>query len=132
MKQWIYLSLSGFFLVGCMNHQPLYRPVPPKPKVKPQTPVVKPEKPTKVHELKEVQDDNFDPDYMYPETPKRNRKASPAASSVTAAPAAGATESMGRDECISMIGQAKFDKYTQMLGSESAAIKRCIMMKSMK
>jgi hypothetical protein len=132
MKQWIYLSLSSFLLVGCMNHQPLYRPVPPKPKVKPQAPEVKTEKPTEVHELKEVQDNNFDPDYMYPETPKRTRKASHNTSSTTTVPAAKAAESMTRDECISMIGQSKFDKYTQMLGSESAAIKRCIMIRSMK
>jgi hypothetical protein len=131
MKQWIYLSLSSFLLVGCMSHQPLYRPIPPKPKVKPKAPVVKPEKPTEVHELKEVQDNNFDPDYMYPETPKRTRKAShPSTADTTSADKA--AEVMSQDECISMIGQAKFDKYTQMLGSESAAIKRCIMMRSMK
>lgn len=127
MQRWIYLSLSSFLLVGCMTQQPIYyRPL-PKTKPATQKPVVKPEKPTKVHGLKEVQDNNFNPDYMYPETPKRTRS-----KTKLDTPPVTVTASMGREECIAMIGQEKFDKYTQMLGSENAAIKRCVMMKSMK
>ncbi len=110
-----------------MTQQPIYyRPL-PKTKPATQKPVVKPEKPTKVHGLKEVQDNNFNPDYMYPETPKRTRS-----KTKLDTPPVTVTASMGREECIAMIGQEKFDKYTQMLGSENAAIKRCVMMKSMK
>jgi len=126
MQRWIYLSLSSFLMVGCMTQQPVYRPL-PKPKPATQKPVVKPDKPTKVHKLKEVQDNNFDPDYMYPETPKRTRT-----QTKTDTAPVNVAESMGKEECIAMIGQAKFDKYTQMLGSEDAAIKRCILLKSMK
>ena len=131
MKQWITLSALTLLLAGCTSTQPpVYRPVQEQPKPKPK-PVVMPEKPTQVHELKEVQDDNFDPDYMYPETPKKKYKEPESQTTADTAPVA-ASESMGREECIAMIGQAKFDKYTQMLGSENAAIKRCILMKSMK
>jgi len=128
----ITLSVIALLLLsGCMGtQQPLYRPVaqPPKPKPKP---VTTPVKPTKVHELKEVQDDNFDPDYMYPETPKKRYKEPETTQPVERAPVA-TPERMGKEECIGMIGQAKFDKYTQMLGSETAAIKRCVLLKSMK
>ena len=70
---------------------------------------------------------------MYPEA--KTKKAKPVAvtkvaSTETTAPAA-STSSMGRGECISMIGQEKFDKYTQMLGDEASAIKRCKMLKAM-
>jgi hypothetical protein len=79
--------------------------------------------------LKKVEDNNFSSGYMYPQTkqkPKKklkpkSRKASLKNSSI-----------MGKAECITMIGQAKFDKYTQMFGNESASIKRCKMLKAMK
>jgi len=132
MKHWFYLPLSGFLLIGCMNEQPHYRPIPPKPVVEPQTPVIKPEKPKKIYRLKEVQDNNFNPEYMYPETSGRIRKVSRNTSAEDAASAIKATETVSRDECISMIGQEKFDKYTRMLGGESGAIKRCAMLRSMK
>jgi len=117
-------------LSGCTSSNiPEYRPVPEKPKPKPeQKPTVIPVKPTKIHELKEVQDDNFNPEYMYPETPKKKQKEvvsqKPVITPVTSAP-------MGKEECIAMIGQEKFNKYTQMLGGESGAIKRCTMLKAM-
>jgi PBP1b-binding outer membrane lipoprotein LpoB len=130
MKVWISIPLFALLLAGCAPQQPAYRPVVEKPKPKPK-PVVVPEKPTKVHELKEVQDDNFDPEYMYPETPKKRYKEPETTQPVDTTPVV-TSDSMSKEECIGMIGQAKFDKYTQMLGSEAAAIKRCVLLKSMK
>ena len=131
MKLWFLIPVAGLLLSGCSSQpQPVYRPVAPAPKPQPK-PAVVPEKPTQVHELKEVQDDNFDPDYMYPETPKRSHKEPVTQTTVDTTPVV-TSDNMGKDECIAMIGQEKFDKYTQMLGSENAAIKRCILMKSMK
>jgi len=141
MQRWPYLLISSLFLSGCISQSPIYPPLPkldpaPAPAVaKPATKKVKhaavPKPPKKVHELKEVQDQNFDPDYMYPTTPAKKRTPPKVDTPAKNTPAA-ATTTMGRDECIAMLGQAKFDKYTQMLGSESAAIKRCVMMQSMK
>jgi hypothetical protein len=132
MKQWLILPAMTLLLVGCGSTQPpVYRPIQEQPKPEPKPVAVTPEKPTQVHELKEVQDDNFDPDYMYPETPQRKHKEPKPQPTAVSTPVV-TSESMGRDECIAMIGQEKFDKYTQMLGSENAAIKRCVLMKSMK
>ena len=33
--------------------------------------------------------------------------------------------SMSRNRCIELIGQSKYDKYTQQFGSEEAAIRKC-------
>jgi hypothetical protein len=68
---------------------------------------------------------------MYPETPKKRYKEPETTQPVETTPDA-TPERMGKEECIGMIGQTKFDKYTQMLGSETAAIKRCVLLKSMK
>ena len=42
------------------------------------------------------------------------------------------TASMSKSECISMIGQAKFDRYSKRFGGESGAIKRCAILKKLK
>ncbi len=81
--------------------------------------------------LKKVEDNNFNSDYMYPQT-----RSTPKAKKVTklaqAETATTTSSMMGKAECIAMIGQEKFDKYTQMFGSESASIKRCKMLKAMR
>jgi hypothetical protein len=86
-------------------------------------PVKIPKPPKKNIKLKEVQDNNFSPDYMYPETQKPKikkvaKQTTPKASTMTQA------------ECINLIGQDRFDRYTQMLGGTSGAIKRCMMIKA--
>ncbi len=130
MKHLLAISALALLFVGCAPQQPLYRPVPaPKPKPKPK-PAVTPVKPAKIHELKEVQDDNFDPEYMYPQTPKKKYKEPVSQKSVDTTPVINASQ-MSKEECIGMIGEVKFDKYTQMLGGESGAIKRCVLLKSM-
>jgi len=96
-----------------------YAPAPPKKKI----------------ELKEVEDTNFSSEYMYPEAKRKKGKPVAVVQTDTrdeteTVPSA-STKNMDRGECISMIGQEKFDKYTQMLGDEASAIKRCQMLKAM-
>lgn len=121
MKRWIALGILGFVFSGCFSTEPVYRPLPePKPvkktKKAPTPPKVK-------HTLKEVEDNNFSPEYMYPKTKQSTQH--------TSAPAAPQTDIMTKTDCIQMIGQEKFDHYAQMLGGESGAIKRCALLKAM-
>ena len=83
-----------------------------------------PTAPKKNIKLKKVEDNNYSSGYMYPETKKKKPKKVKKVASINSA--------MTTAECISMIGQAKFDKYTQMFGSEAASLKRCKMLKAMK
>jgi len=80
-------------------------------------------KPKKQITLKKVEDRNYSSDYMYPDDKRKQHKSAPIASA--------ATGTMNKAECIAMIGQEKFDRYTQMFGSEAAAIKRCTMIRAM-
>ena len=75
--------------------------------------------------LKDVNDTNFDAAYMYPKEVKK--KETVAVSSQKPAAVEG---SMDKAQCIAMITQEKFDKYTAMFGSEEASIKRCKMLKA--
>ncbi len=137
MKQTsIALSLA-LLLAGCTQssvpvaRKPVVQKVAPKPVVK--KPVVAkkqlPPPPKKNIKLREVDDTNFNPDYMYPE----DKKAAPKTAEKAQTPSEPATASSGmsKEECIAMITQEKFDKYTAMFGSEEASIKRCNMLKAM-
>jgi hypothetical protein len=86
-----------------------------------------PKKPKKKIKLKTVEDQNFSPDYMYPTTSKTTKKIAQI-QPIKDTPAQ--TSAMSKDECISMIGQERFDRYIQLLGSQSSAIKRCQMIKA--
>jgi len=79
----------------------------------------------KVHrKLKKVEDNNYSSDYMYPQGKKSSSSELTQSSSTYISP-------ISKKECISIIGQEKFDKYTKMLGSEKASLKRCKMIKEM-
>ena len=82
-----------------------------------------PKPPKKNIKLKKVEDNNYSSGYMYPGAKKKKKKPVTVAST---------SSTMNKTECISMIGQDKFDKYTQMFGSEAASLKRCKMLKAMK
>ena len=138
MKLWIPILTASLLMIGCTTQKTaptLKQPV----KVVKDTNTTKTKKtyapapPKKKIELKEVEDTNFSSEYMYPEA--KTKKEKPVAVAKTASTEVGtpvvSTNSMGKSECISMIGQAKFDKYTQMLGDEASAIKRCQMLKAM-
>jgi hypothetical protein len=87
-----------------------------------------PPAPKKHIKLKEVKDTNYSDKYMYPEDTASAKK-DPVTKTETPAVA---SSSMSKEECIAMISQEKFDKYSAMFGSEAASIKRCTMLKAMK
>jgi len=142
------LSISSVLFVGCGNVPQLPQPYVPDGKsnfVSPDgnlsmpmdesnvteepQPIVQhtiPKPPKKEIKLKEVHDDDFTPEYMYPKT--ETKKVVETQPVVTQEVVSSST--MSETECISMIGQDRFDKYIQMLGSKSSAIKRCQMIKA--
>jgi len=81
-------------------------------------------KPKKNIKLKKVEDHNYSSDYMYPDDKKKK--------SGTAVASAASAVTMNKVECIAMIGEAKFNRYTEMFGNEAAALKRCTMIRAMK
>jgi hypothetical protein len=82
-----------------------------------------PPPPKNTHKPKEVKDTNYETAYMYPEDKKKKKE------KVTTT--ATNSDQMSKEECIDMVTQEKFDKYTAMFGSEEASIKRCQMIKAM-
>jgi len=140
IKLCIPILSASLLMTGCVTQQtapvlkePVKKVAKPKKSKKVKKKSTRAKAPKKNIKLKEVEDSNFSSEYMYPETKKKKKKpvtVAEADSTETAAPAA-STSSMSRGECISMIGQEKFDKYTQMLGDEASAIKRCKMLKAM-
>lgn len=126
MIRWIPLSLSLFLLTGCFYQSAsTYRPVAPKPQ-KVTKPAPPPPPPKAKHTLKEVEDTNFSPEYMYPQTASKSPK--PHATQDTST----AEQTMSRAACIEMIGEEKFDHYSRMLGGEAGALRRCALLKAMK
>jgi hypothetical protein len=70
-----------------------------------------------------VQDNNFSPEYMYPTTSKKEiKKIIKDKISISTI--------ITQQECINLIGQERFDRYTQMLGSIDNAIRRCMIIKA--
>jgi len=131
MKLWIPLLSASLLMVGCVTQQTA--PVIKQPVKEVKKPIKHTPPPKKDIKLKEVEDTNFSSEYMYPETKSKKEKPVAVAkvdSTETTVPEPSSSK-MGKNECISMIGQAKFDKYTQMLGNEASAIKRCQMLKAM-
>lgn len=123
---WIILITTTLFISGCADKTPTVTKK-PVPTVK-ETTVTPPQKVHKKGELIEVQDGNFSSAYMYPEDKVKKEKVVKVAAAETTPTMA---TTMNREECIRMIGQAKFDKYTQMFGNEASSIKRCAMLKAM-
>jgi len=81
-------------------------------------------KPKKNITLKKVEDHNYSSDYMYPDDKKKKTTTTVASTAPTIA--------MNKTQCIAMIGEAKFNRYTEMFGNEAAAIKRCAMIQALK
>ena len=132
IRPWVILLSASLFFAACTETQPKVKKVQPHKEVNATKKYVAPPPPKKHIELKEVQDDNYSPEYMYPDDKYKKDKLVEAKPGGTAdASLEKAAESMSRDECIAMIGQEKFDKYTEMYGNEAASIKRCTLLKSM-
>ncbi len=100
-----------------------------KKKAKVKKPTVS-QAPKKDIKLKKVEDDNYSSAYMYPGAQKKKKVVKMA--SATPAVTNKNSTSMSKPECIAMIGEDKFNKYTQMFGSEAASVKRCNMLKAMR
>lgn len=138
MRQGILAVALLLLLAGCTQNN---QQVAPKQSVQKPAPIQKqniikplvkkplPKKPKKEIKLKEVDDTNFNPEYMYPDD--KNTKSEVAQPAETPATNASA-DTMNKEECVAMISQDKFDKYTAMFGSEAASIKRCKMLKAMR
>ena len=125
-KFWIILITIALFITGCAEKKPIVVKKPvvvEKPKPKAPAP--------KKGELVEVQDANFSSSYMYPETKRKKEKVVKVAEAENTPTIATTANTMSKEECVSMIGQIKFDKYTQMFGNEASSIKRCAMLKAM-
>ncbi|KYJ86476.1 hypothetical protein [Sulfurovum riftiae] len=121
---------ASFFLGACSNTAPQIKQQPVQKPVKKEYAAVPPP-PKKKIELKEVQDDNYSPEYMYPDDKYKKDKLAEKSKTTDEDPIEAATAAMSREECIGMIGQDKFDKYTEMFGNEAASLKRCTLLKSM-
>jgi hypothetical protein len=129
VKYIIFTGIALLLFTGCMsqNPHPVKRQIISKNQDTNTTQVIQKSAPPPVIDekaLKEVEDTNYNDDYMYPQAPVK-KVVQPASAPLARG------ESMGREECIVMISQEKFDKYTAMFGSEDASIKRCNMIRSM-
>ena len=85
-----------------------------------------PPPPKKDIKLKEVEDTNYSSAYMYPEDSVKKEPVGVPLQTVL-----DTATGMNKEECIAMISQEKFDKYSAMFGSETASIKRCNMINAM-
>ena len=136
-KLWIISATTALFLAGCADKTPTIE----KKSVQTVeesniTKIYVPQKAYRKVRLKKVEDDNYSSAYMYPEDKVKKEKVVKE-TKTKSAPDANATATtvvngMSKDECVGMIGQEKFNKYTQMFGNETASIKRCAMLKAMK
>jgi PBP1b-binding outer membrane lipoprotein LpoB len=127
MKSLIPILGTALIMVGCQQ-QPAIQPAPVvKPKPKPKAHAPKP--PKKNIKLKEVEDENFSSEYMYPETNKKAAKKPEEV--ITVATENTSVTAMTNEECISMIGREKFEKYSQMFGGDAGALKKCKMLKAL-
>lgn len=121
----IFLAL---FVAGCSSDQS--EKITPKEPRNPraQTPQQHtPAAPEKAFNPKEVQSGNLSSEYMYPSNktqPAPVKKENEDAQYI-------ADKTVTKEECIAMIGEEKFEKYTEMFSSEAAAIKRCTLLKAM-
>jgi len=123
------LATAALFITGCVDKTPTVTKEPVK-----ETNTTKVYVPQRVHKkikLKEVQDDNYSSAYMYPEDKVKKEKVVKVAEAETTTTVATTVNGMNKEECVGMIGQEKFDKYTQMFGNETSSIKRCTMLKAM-
>jgi hypothetical protein len=130
MKLLIPILSVSILMVGCTTYQTaptIKQPIKVVKDINTTKTYVAP-KPKKNIELKEVEDTNFSSEYMYPETKTQKKKS---IVNTQKNPIEVTTNTMDKKECISMIGQEKFNKYTQMLGNEASAIRKCQMLKAM-
>jgi uncharacterized protein YcfL len=138
MKYTFYLSLTALILAGCTASQhPAYQKKGQSIIVSSQTnqwqqmteQTTPPPPPKKKIKLKKVENHNYSDQYMYPEN---NARVKQTILTPVKKPQVMNESTMSKEECISMIGEEKFNKYTALFGSQAASLKRCTMIKAMK
>jgi hypothetical protein len=146
MKLALFTAVATLLFVGCTssNSVPQYQlnpPQPPSPTPTPMPQPVLPKPPKSNHQMQTVEHTNYSDSYMYPEDGRLAKKdpvkkksvAVKESNSTAPAPTTAPPAPLGmtKAECLSMMGEDKFNHYTQMFGSEAGAIKRCSMLKAM-
>lgn len=121
--QYSIVALAILMLLGGCDQPTVEKKENKTPHIVKQTYIPPP--PKKNIKLKEIDDTNFDAAYMYPKDTKKNEN-----TDIAEKMAETTSDTMNKEECIAMITQEKFDKYTAMFGSEAASIKRCKMLKA--
>ncbi|UFH59915.1 hypothetical protein [Sulfurovum mangrovi] len=122
------LILSALFVAGCSSNQS--ENPSPKEREKTQTqttPKYTAAPPKSTFKPKAVQAENYTSEYMYPSN--RVQPTLPAKEKTDEENNVG--ETMTKEECIAMIGEEKYQKYTEMFSGETGAIKRCTILKAM-
>ena len=122
------LSAAAFMLLGCNEQPQVQQPVKIKKAPAKNTYAHVPKPPKKEIELKEVEDENFSSDYMYPDANKKPEKKEKVTETVSSNES---TTEMSKTECVSMLGQEKFDKYAEMFNGDAGALKKCKMLKAL-
>jgi len=94
------------------------------------TPVVY-SKPKKTIKLKKVEDENFTPSYMYLEEQKEQHTTTkPQTPTPTIQSEQNNITDVTEEECIMILGEDRFNRYIEMLGSTQKALKRCQMIQA--
>jgi len=128
----ITLLSTALLVVGCVEQpKPEVVKVVEKAKPKPKKKYVAPKAPKKNIKLKEVEDKNFSSEYMYPDAKKKETTKIAKSTTPETSESAPIEGSMNNSECIAMIGQEKFDKYSEIYGGSSGALKKCKMLKAL-
>lgn len=132
MKLTLTLIITLGLFVGCgSRHSARIIEIKPQTQIQQKPYMVQqsklPPAPKKHIKLKEIKDTNYSDTYMYPEDTAAAKK-----DPIIKVDTSVTSDIMSKEECIAMISQEKFDKYSAMFGSEAASIKRCTMLKAMK
>lgn len=133
MKTLFILCTTVLLMVGCVTSRGSVRIVEKSPTQQVHENTVTqnqvPPAPKKKFKAKDIHDTNHSDAYMYPEDGAAAVKDNKEEKNIVNAP--NISNVMTKEECISMISQEKFDKYSTMFGSETASLKRCTMLKAM-
>ncbi len=127
MKFYILSTVAVLLISGCSQQEKVIVPIPEVKKENTQQHTYK--APKKNIKLKEVEDTNFSSEYMYPKAKDNKNSTTEIKKSNIKNETTIASNNIETKECIALIGQDKFDKYSQIYGT-SGALKKCKMFKA--
>lgn len=133
MRSIILLTTTALLIVGCSQKSPTAVSQTTTKETNESIEAPKKVVPQRVYRKfvpKRIDDTNYNADYAYPED--KVTKVKPLKTVENNISTTKPSHAMSKEACITMIGEEKFNKYTQMLGSEASSIKRCAMLKAMK